>query len=75
MPLSQIPADMLGISQLGPTLNPTGVNFGASIIETVSTITNSYTVSTGSNAISAGPIQIANGITVTVTTGSVWTIV
>lgn len=34
-----------------------------------------YTISSGKNAMSAGPITIANGITVTVPSGSVWTIV
>lgn len=35
----------------------------------------SSTINTGRNAISAGPISIASGITVTVPTGSVWTVV
>lgn len=33
------------------------------------------TINTGRNALSAGPITVASGITVTVPTGSVWTIV
>ena len=35
----------------------------------------SSTINTGRNAISAGPITVASGITVTVPTGSVWTVV
>lgn len=35
----------------------------------------SSTINTGRNAISAGPVSIASGITVTVPTGSVWTVV
>lgn len=35
----------------------------------------SSTINTGRNAISGGPISIASGITVTVPTGSVWTVV
>lgn len=39
------------------------------------TINNSYTVPTGQNAMTAGPITIANGATVTISNGSVWTVV
>ena len=35
----------------------------------------SSTINTGRNAISAGPISVASGITVTVPTGSAWTVV
>jgi len=35
----------------------------------------SSTINTGRNAISAGPITVASGITVTVPSGSVWTVV
>jgi len=35
----------------------------------------SSTITTGRNAISAGPITVATGVTVTVPTGSVWTVV
>lgn len=38
-------------------------------------VTNSYTITTNKNALSAGPITINAGVTVTVPTGSVWTIV
>lgn len=42
--------------------------------EMANTIYNSYTIATGSNAISAGPITINTGVTVTVPTGSTWVI-
>lgn len=35
----------------------------------------SYTLTTAKNAMSAGPVTIANGVTVTIPNGSVWTIV
>lgn len=38
-------------------------------------VTVSSTINTGRNAISAGPITVASGVTVTVPTGSVWTVV
>lgn len=39
------------------------------------TVTTSYTIRTGKNAMSAGPITIGSGATVTVPSGSVWTVV
>lgn len=38
-------------------------------------VTGDYTITTNKNAMSAGPITIDNGVTVTVPTGSEWTIV
>ena len=38
-------------------------------------ITDSYTVPTGSNAMTAGPVTINAGVTVTVSSGSYWSIV
>jgi hypothetical protein len=39
------------------------------------TVNTNYTIATNKNAMSAGPITVANGITVTVPNGSTWTIV
>lgn len=39
------------------------------------TVSVNYTLSSGNNAVSAGPISVASGITVTVSSGSVWTVV
>lgn len=38
-------------------------------------VTTNYAIATGKNAMSAGPITINSGITVTVPSGSTWTIV
>lgn len=43
--------------------------------ENDSVVTADYTISTGKNAMSAGPITIDTGVTVTVPVGSTWTIV
>jgi len=48
---------------------------GKGLIENCASITENVTVTTGNNAISAGPVTISSGITVTVPSGSVWTIV
>jgi len=39
------------------------------------TVNNSYSIPNNKNAMSAGPIEIANGVVVTVPTSGVWTIV
>jgi hypothetical protein len=39
------------------------------------TVNSNYTITTGKNAMTAGPITIADGVTVTVPDGSTWTIV
>lgn len=39
------------------------------------TVTNSYTITNNKNAMSAGPITINSGVTVTVGAGEVWTVV
>jgi hypothetical protein len=38
------------------------------------TISTSYTIPTGSSAMSVGPITIASGVTVTIPSGSRWAI-
>lgn len=44
-------------------------------VENDSTISVNSTINSGKNAMSAGPVSIASGITVTVPSGSVWTVV
>jgi len=39
------------------------------------TVTTNYTISTNYNAITAGPVTINTGVTVTVPTGSYWVII
>jgi hypothetical protein len=39
------------------------------------TVTTDYSIPSGKNATSAGPISIDTGVTVTIPTGSVWVIV
>lgn len=48
---------------------------GMGYIENAATITVSSTINTGSNAISGGPVTIASGVSVTVPSGSTWTVV
>lgn len=48
---------------------------GSGYTENDATIGVSSSINTGRNAISGGPVTIDSGITVTVPTGSVWTVV
>ena len=45
------------------------------IVVNSATVSANYTIPTGSNAMSAGPVSVASGVAVTVSSGSVWTIV
>lgn len=43
--------------------------------ENSQTVTSNYTITSGKNAMTAGPVTINSGVTVTVPSGSVWTVV
>jgi len=53
----------------------TGGGTDAVFQENDQVVTTNYTISSGKNALSAGPVTINSGVTVTVPSGSVWTIV
>lgn len=48
---------------------------GMGYVENAATISQSSTINTGNNAVSAGPVTINSGITVTVPSGSRWVVV
>jgi hypothetical protein len=52
-----------------------GYGAGGAIMENTNAITANYTITTGRNGLSAGPIAISGGVTVTVPSGSFWKIV
>lgn len=63
---------------LGPIPSPQQPTGGAGnnvFYENPQTVTTNYTITTGSNAMSAGPITVAPGVTVTIPAGSTWRIV
>ena len=68
MSLTKVDASMVG-SGSSSAFSP-----GVPIYENTQTITANYTLTTGANAMSAGPITINTGVTVTVPTGSNWVI-
>ena len=45
------------------------------LIVNSATVSANYTIPSGSNAMSAGPVTVNSGITVTVSSGSVWTVI
>lgn len=52
-----------------------GASGNAVFYENDTTVTADYTITSGKNAMTAGPITINNGVVVTVPTGSSWTVV
>lgn len=53
----------------------TGGVGNAVFYENDTNVTQNYTITTGKNAMSAGPITINDGVTVTVPNGSVWSVI
>ena len=51
-----------------------GASAGGTIYENGDTITSSYTITSGSNAMSVGPMTLNTGVTVTVPSGQRWVI-
>lgn len=45
------------------------------IVVNSATVSANYTIATGDNAMSAGPVSVASGVTVTVSSGSRWAVV
>ena len=55
--------------------NPAGATGNPVFYENDTNVTASYTITSGKNAMSAGPITVNNGVTVTIPNGSTWTVV
>jgi hypothetical protein len=68
MALTKVASSMVG--------GGTGQAFAPSvpIYENTQTVTASYTIASGSSAMSAGPITLSAGVTVTVPSGSRWVV-
>ena len=67
-----------GIIALEAAAGGAGATGGGSdeiFYENGQTVTTNYTITNGKNAMSAGPITINSGVTVTVGTGETWTVV
>ena len=53
----------------------TGGGSDAVFFENGQTVTTDYTITTGKNAGTFGPVSVNSGVTVTISSGSVWTVV
>ena len=63
------------LTNLPPSAPVGGASTNQVFFENDNSVDVSYTITSGKNAMSAGPIAIKSGITVTVPSGSFWTIV
>jgi hypothetical protein len=63
------------VKLLSDTINPVSIPDTFAIQINEQTISENYNINSGYNGVSAGPITIANGITVTIASGSSWSIV
>lgn len=67
-------AQATGLKWAKATAGATGGGNDQVFYENDITVTASYTISTNKNAMSAGPITVNSGVTVTVPSGSVWVV-
>jgi hypothetical protein len=72
MALTTVQSGIIGAT---PPSSAVSVNFAVPIIENSQIISSNYSITTGSNASTTGPVVVANGVTVTVPSGSVWRII
>ena len=62
----------------GSGANLTGISAtvaGGAIYENSATISASHTIASGTNGMSAGPVSVSSGVTLTISSGSVYTVV
>jgi hypothetical protein len=73
MPVTTVQSAMIGV--LSTASDNIAFTSDTPIYENLNTIRSNYTITTGSNAMSAGPIIIADGVIITIPDGSEWSIV
>lgn len=54
---------------------PVGGGYDRIFYENAQIVTSDYTVTDGNNAMTAGPITVNSGVTVTIPAGSTWSII
>lgn len=64
-----------GVEWVKATAGATGGGNDQAFFENDITITTSYTITAGKNAITGGPVTVNTGATITVPSGSTWTVV
>jgi hypothetical protein len=73
MPITTVQSAMVGV--VNTASDNVAFTSDTVIYENFQTVRSNYTITTGSNAMSAGPITIADGVIVTIPDGSDWSIV
>jgi hypothetical protein len=73
MPVTTVQSAMIGV--VSNASDNVAFTSDTVMYENFQTIRSNYTITTGSNAMSAGPITIADGVIVTIPNGSDWSIV
>ena len=69
MALTKVVNTMIGTSTSVTALSP-----AVPLYENTLTVSTSYTITTGSSAMSVGPLTINSGINITVPSGSKWVV-
>ena len=69
MALTKVASSMVGGGS-GQTFAPS-----VPIYENTQTVTSSVTITSGSSAMSTGPVTLSSGVTVTIPSGSRWVII
>lgn len=64
-----------GWGAIGGSGGATGGGSDDIFYENSQTITTNYTITAGKNALTAGPVTIADGVTVTIPSGSTWVVI
>jgi hypothetical protein len=72
MAIQTVPNNMIGTTLPSSSVS---MNPGVPIIEQPTTLTASYCITTGTNAITKSPFKIADGKTLTVPDGSYWVVI
>jgi hypothetical protein len=70
MALTRVQTGVFGVSGSGNT----AVQLNSAIVESSNTIYSNYTLSTGRNGYSVGPVTILTGKSVTIPTGQKWVV-
>ena len=74
IPDARFPATLPAISG-APLTGVASTTAGGAIYENSQTISTTHTIPSGSNGMSAGPVTVSNGVTLTISNGSTYTIV
>lgn len=59
---------------IGSGTSSVAFNAGTPLYENTLSITTSYTITSGSSAMSVGPVSISSGVAITIPSGSKWVV-